>query len=313
MRIFRIYRFIATVAILLCPAFGVLWAQEADQGPKRIVSLAPSVTEVVFELDLEDRLVGVSKFCDYPEAAKELPRVGGFFDPNYEAILGLKPDLVILLTSHDEIKKRLESLGVKCLTVRHEKIPDILESIITIGKACGVETQAKTVVKQLKERTAAVVEKAENLAKVKVLMSIGRDLTGGSLGTIFAAGPDNLYDEMIGMVGGENVLADSKAAYPQLSGEGIILLKPDVIIELVGALPEGGPTVEQIRAHWDTLASLPAVKNDRVHVITGNYAVRPGPRYVQILEELARIIHPDVDWDAGEKSADAKEKADAKP
>jgi iron complex transport system substrate-binding protein len=265
--------------------------------PARIVSLAPSVTEVLFELGLGDRVVGVTRFCDYPKAAKKLPPVGGFFDPNYEAILALKPDLVILLSSGDEIRQRLERLGIATLTLRHETIPDILKSFETVGGACGVEAKARETVERLRRECEAVVKKTAGRPKTRTLVSVGRDLTAGNLGSVYAAGPGNLYDEIVGMVGGINVLADRKSAYPQVSAEAVLMLKPDVIVELTGELPADGPNPETIARHWRALGDIPAVKNNRVHVLTGNFAVRPGPRYVDIVRKMARLLHPELKWD----------------
>jgi iron complex transport system substrate-binding protein len=266
--------------------------------PKRIVSMAPSVTEVLYALELGPRTVGVTRFCDYPPEAKAKPKVGGFLDPNYEAIVALKPDLVVILTSHKNAVEHLKRLRLKTLVVRQECLADIDKSIVTIGEACGKQEEAKALLTDLRKRIQNVRTKIAGRQAPNVLVCVGRDLDGASLGSFYAAGRQNFYDEILTVVGATNVCASERIAYPQLSKEGLIRLDPDVILDVVGPPKKGTRDVEALRKQWLSIRQVKAVKNGRVHVIVGTRAMRPGPRYALFLEDVARIAHPEAKWES---------------
>ena len=264
----------------------------AADPPKRLISMAPNITETLFALELGGNVVGVTRFCDYPEQVKTIANVGGYVDPSYEAIVSLRPDLVILLTSHKEAARELAKLQIATLLVPHETVSDIHEAIRKIGAACGVPDKASALLEALTQRSIRVREKVAKESKPRVLICIGRDIESGQLAGLYFAGKNGFYDEIISMAGGINACTTENVAYPQLSAEGIIQLNPDVIIDLISHIgPKGKSTVE-IAAQWDTLAPVAAVRNKQVFVVVGNHALRPGPRYVEFLEELARLLHP---------------------
>ncbi len=262
--------------------------------PKRIVSLAPNITETLFALGLGDRVVGVSRFCDYPAEVKSIAQVGGFLDPSYEAIVGLEPDLVVLLTSHRDARRELEKMKLRVLVTPEETIAGIWESVRLIGETCGVPDEADRLLTQLTERTHAVEAATAGLSRPRVLVCIGRDMDTGTIASVYAAGKKTFYDEIIDAAGGINVLGDPSVPYPQLSAEGVIELNPDVIVDLINMIPPGGKTPDEIAHQWKTLPRVNAVTTGRVHVIVGSHALRPGPRYVQFLEEIARLLHPEA-------------------
>lgn len=264
-----------------------------SETPQRIISLAPSITEILFELDLGGQVVGVTDYCDYPAAVKTIAKVGGLFDPAYEEIVGLRPDLVILLTSHGEVKPELEKLNLRTLTVPHLTLEDIHASIRMIGEACGKKTEAAKLVNALEDRFTAVRKVLEGRPVPRVLLCIGRDTDSGRLGSINIAGGNDFYDAILEAAGGQNVYAGAAVSYPQLSAESIIGLNPDIIIDLVSQIRPGGKTALEIGRQWEHIPSLSAVQEGRVHVITGNQALRPGPRYIEFLEELAHVLHPE--------------------
>lgn len=265
-----------------------------DGYPQRIVSLAPSITEILFSLQLGDRIVGVTRYCDYPASAKALPQVGGYVDPNYEAIVSLRPDLVILLTSHRDAKVELEKMGFRTLTTPQYTVNDVHEAIRLIGECCGVPEKAGPMLDSLATRTRAVRHAIEGKAAPRVLVCIGRDTASGKLAGMYIAGRNGLYDDIIEMAGGANAYRDEKVGYPQLSADGVLQLDPDVIIDLVTHITPGGETTEQIARQWDPLRPVKAVRNRRVHVIVGTHALRPGPRYIEFLEQVARLLHPEA-------------------
>lgn len=262
--------------------------------PRRIISMSPSVTETVYLLGLGSKLVGVTRYCDYPEAAKELPKVGGYVDPNYEVIVALRPDLVILLTSHDAAARELKQLGIATLTTPHRTVEDVHEMIRLIGEACGAQEEAAAVLGTLEKRTESVRETVKDRPRPRVLVCIGRETESGRLAGMYVAANDGFYDKIVEMAGGVVACRNGSVPYPQVSVEGVIQLNPDVIVDLVSRIEPDGRSIEELARHWDQLRVVKAVRNGEVHVVAGDHALRPGPRYIQFLEELARLLHPEA-------------------
>jgi iron complex transport system substrate-binding protein len=261
--------------------------------PERIISMAPSTTETLFALGLGDRVVGVTRYCDYPAATAGVSKVGGYVDPSYEAIVSVRPDLVILLSSHREAKVELVKLGIGTLTVPHKTIADIDEAIRLIGKSCGAEDKADALLRELTGRSEAVRRAVEEKNRPSVLLCIGRDTDSGQLAAMYVAGREGFYDEIITMAGGANAYRDEQVPYPQLSAEGVIRLNPDVIVDLVSHINPGDKTPEEVKQQWSSLRTVTAVREGRVFVIVGHHALRPGPRYVEFAEQLVRLLHPE--------------------
>lgn len=262
--------------------------------PQRIVSLAPSTTEILFALQAGDHVVGVTRYCDYPPDVTSLPNVGGYVDPNYEAIVALKPDLVILLTVQRTAKTELERIGMRTLTIPQQTLTDIHEAIRRVGDACSVKDRADTLLGNLTSRSQAVRRAVEGKARPRVLICIGRDTASGKLAGIYVAGRNGFYEEIIAAAGGINAYQDETVAFPQLSAEGVLQLDPDVIIDLANRMDSAGMDADERSHQWDQLRPVKAVREGRVHVIVGNHALRPGPRYIEFLEQLARLLHPDA-------------------
>ncbi len=264
--------------------------------PQRIVSLAPSVTEVLFALDLGDRVVGVTQHCRYPHAALAKAKVGDYYQPDYEAIVSLEPDLVILLPEHEEAQEYLDRLGVKTLMVNHFTIEGVLDSILLIGKICGVEGLAQAMTKDMRKRMETIRKRIVGLPSPRVMVSVGRNMGSEGIKDIYICGRDGFYSEMIELAGGKNVYQGGEAKFPIVSGEGILRLNPQVILDVVPDLEESGWKEEKILQQWDLLPQVDAVAHRRVHLLSQGFAVIPGPRFILILEEMARLIHPEVRW-----------------
>lgn len=270
---------------------------EPAAAPERIVSMAPSLTETLFALGAGERVVGVTSFCDYPEEAASRTRVGGFFDPNYEVIVSLRPDLAVLLASQEEVKMRLEALGVRTLSVNHEQVTAIVDSITSIGQAVGCADKAREIVESMERRIERVRKKVEGLDRPTVLVSIGRNMGSEKLEEAYIAGPNSLYNDLLELAGGRNVCKTSGILYPSVSYEGILDLNPETIIDLVGDLSKTGQTRAQVEAQWMELRHVAAVENRRVYVVEDTYALRPGPRLVLTIETVARLLHPNAEWE----------------
>ncbi len=285
---------VLALLILSCQLHAAQSDSVGSAHPRRIVSLAPGTTEILFALGLGDRVVGVSRYCDYPPSATTIPEVGGYFDPSYEKIVSLEPDLTILLTSHRAAKAELEKLGLQTLTTPHETVADVHEAIGLIGEACGAERAADSLSTQLSRRSETVQRAVAGRDRPRVLVCIGRDTESGQLAGLYLAGNDDFYDEIIELAGGVNAYENASVAYPQVSAEGVIQLDPDVIIDLVSDMIPGNKKPEEIERQWYQLPTVSAVRNRRVFVIVGNRALRPGPRYVEFLEHMAELLHPDA-------------------
>jgi iron complex transport system substrate-binding protein len=282
------------VLVFLCNVASLVRAENPAELPKRIISLAPSTTEVLFALGLGDQVVGVTRYCDYPAPALSIAKVGGFLDPNYEEIVALKPDVTILLTSRQDVKRELGKLGVTTITVPHQTIGDIPKAIHSIGEVCGVKDRALAMVETLHKHSQAVSRAIEGRPRPRILVCIGRDPESGLLTGMYMAGRNRFYDEIIELAGGINVCEDEKVAYPQLSAEGVIQLNPDVIVDLVSRIKPVSKAPEEIIRQWDTLRVVTAVRKGRVYAIVGNHALRPGPRYIEFPEHMASLLHPHV-------------------
>jgi iron complex transport system substrate-binding protein len=252
--------------------------------PKKIVSVAPSATEVVFAIGAGDRVVAADDFSDYPAAAKALPKVGGF-KASPEKIVSFQPDLVLATTTGD-LASVLESQNLKVIVLEPADIEAVYKSIMLIGSVVDRDAQAKDLVTSMRSRIAAVAEKAKPTAKVRVL----HELDASDPSKIFVAGPGNFIDSMITTAGGTNVAASAKSAYPQLSSEEIVRSDPEVIV-LSDAAFGASPDVVAARPGW---SAITAVRMKRVHPIDPDIVSRPGPRLADAVEAYAKLLHPDV-------------------
>ena len=271
---------------------------DASASPERIISMAPSVTEVLFALEQGDKVVGVTRYCDYPPEALEKTAIGGFLDPNYEAVVALKPDLVVLLPIHTDAQLRMEQLGIRTLTVEHRTLDGILESITIIGDASGSRSEAESMLADIRTRMSHIEKITDNLPRPTILLSAGRGMGTGKLEEVYVAGKNQWYDEVITLAGGRNAFTDETIQFPALSGEGLYRLNPDVIIDMAPDLAGLGLTRQEVIREWDVMDKCSAVINNRVYVLDGDYTTIPGPRFIQVIEDVARVLHPDVDWDA---------------
>lgn len=262
----------------------------------RIISLAPSITEDLYALGLGNRVIGVTNFCTYPADAITKPSVGGIIDTNYEAILHLQPDLVVLMPAHVEAQSRLQELGIQTLTIDHRTLPGILNSIEAIGDACQVSERADALLASIHERLDTVRARTEGLDRPTVLISAGRSKDSDTIREVYAAGRGQWYDELITIAGGENVFTEQGMPFPSVTGEALVRLNPEIIVEMAPTAHSRGISPEKIIAQWDSLSEIEAVRNGRVHVLDGDYTTIPGPRIVRIVEDLALALHPEVDW-----------------
>jgi iron complex transport system substrate-binding protein len=256
--------------------------------PQKIVSLSPSNTEVVFALGLEDRLVGVTEYCNYPPEALEKEIVGGFSTPNIERIMELQPDLIIASTIHAEEVPRMEELGMTVLVIESSTLPDLYTSISLVAEVTGVTVNGEALIASIQQRiqaVEAVVGQILTEDRVLVYYEVYSD-------PLMSAGKLAFINEIISLAGGINIFEDIDESYPQISAEVVADRQPEVIL-----YPDYHGTAETViqamvsRPGWE---NVPAVVNGSVFAIADDSFARPGPRVVEAVEEAAKIFYPEL-------------------
>lgn len=255
----------------------------APRDPQRILTLAPSVTEIAFALGLGDRIVGVGDYCRWPPEVESKPRLGGLFDPNLERIVRLEPDLAILLPSEGDLGEKLRRLGIDVLVVRNETLEDVEAAILDIARRCGVEAAGE----KLLARLGQELKPLDLPGRPRVLLSIGRQ--PGQLSQILVPGPGTFLHQLLERLGAANVFADAPLPYPQVGLEEIVGRRPEVIVELQSQEVPVAVT-EGLRRDWEVFPRLPAIRNGRIHVVAGDYVLIPGPRLPLLYRDLATVL-----------------------
>jgi len=259
-----------------------------DKVPRRIVSHVPSSTEMLFALGLDEKVVGVSDYCDYPEAAKLKEKVGGFYNPSIEKIVELDPDLVFTYEGEELLMTQLDELGITYIVLQPKDMDGILKNIELVGKITGAESRAEELVENMQARIVSVTGQVKDAPHPRVFYAYAVT----DLNNPWTAGPGSFVDSLITMAGGENIGAKASIPWPQFSIEEVANSDPEVIIVNVKHGTAATP-VEEIRRHpvWRETS---AIKHDRIYTIDGNLVERSGPRIVQGLEDMAKIIHPEL-------------------
>ncbi|MCF6460922.1 cobalamin-binding protein [Clostridium sp. Cult3] len=255
-----------------------------EEAPEKIVSLAPSNTEILFSLGLGDNVVGVTSFCDYPEEAGTKEQVGGFQEINIERIIELETDMVFQYGPGDEnINNSLKEAGIKVISYEPETIDEVIDLINTIGKITGKTLEAEEITKDMMDRRDAIVEKIKDAEKVRVFYEIWHD-------PLTAAGPGSFMDELMALAGGDNIAKDADSPYPQFDVEKLIEMDPEVYLS-ADDMEERTPESIKQRPGYE---SITAIKNDKIYPLEPNIVSRPGPRIVDALELVAKAIHPEL-------------------
>ena len=253
--------------------------------PKRIVSLAPNITEILFSLGLDEEIVGVSIHCNFPEKTKSKVQVGSYISLDFEKITSLKPDLIIATGAGNtrDMVDRLGKLGFPSYVIYPKNFDDILRSILHIGEVVNREKEAREINEEMRKRSQWVVELTKGLPRPKVFIQIGDT-------PIVTVGRGSFADDLIRLVGGENIAGKEKEGYPRFGMEEILKRSPEVIV-ISSMNPKGD--YQKILREWNRWKTIPAVKNGRIHLIDSDLLDRPSPRIINGLEELARVLHPD--------------------
>ncbi len=282
------------VLIVICSGMFCCTPRQSEETgvPRRIISLSPNVTEILFAIGLGERVVGVTDVCKYPPEARAKPHVGTFPMPNIEQIVMLKPDLIILLPSYGETIDKFESLGLRMLVVKNDSIQDVLESIEEIATVTGANKAGQMLTDDIMQELERLREQRESRPHRCVLFVVGKN--PGTLQQIYAVGPGTFLDEMLQAAGGENILADAVSSYPIVSKEEIIARDPEVILD--ASIGES-PSEEQRRINlqlWKQLQTVSAVKHQRIYFIEDSQITIPGPRIPDNISYLMRLIYKDA-------------------
>jgi len=249
-----------------------------------VISLAPNLTEIVFAVDGGDRLVGDTDYCDYPEAAKQVAKVGDTLNPSLERIISLKPQVVLVSTASqlEVFTQQLESHQIAIFVTDPHDLEGVFRSITQIGEIVDRSAQAKQLVDQLRARTSAVESAVKNTRPIRVFFQLSGE-------PLYTAGHDAFVTDLMQRAGAISVTADVPSAWPKYSAESALAARPEAVI-----LPTGGSMGAANSSVNDALRTSPAVMSGKVYKINGDHLNRPGPRSVDGLEEMARYLHPEA-------------------
>jgi iron complex transport system substrate-binding protein len=282
---------------LALAALAGLWVAGAGlaEPPRRIVSTAPSITETLFALGLGERVAGVTTFCNYPEEARRLPKIGTYIQPNLEVIVGLRPDLVVVETNPIRLREKLEALGLRVLELQFTSVGDIYRSIERLGQAAAVPERAKALAGSIHSQLDEIRRRTAPLPERRMLLLVGR--TPNALEGLIAVGKASYLNELITIAGGANIFRDAPTAYPKVSLEEILARNPEVIVDMGEMARTRGVTEadkQRVVRLWERYPSLTAVRTRRVFAVASDIFVVPGPRMVEAARAFARMLHPEA-------------------
>ncbi len=265
------------------------WGREIklDKIPQRIVSHVPGITEMLFALGLDDKIVGVSDYCDYPEAAKAKPKVGGYYTPNIESVVAMNPDLVLTDGYVPELMSKLEGLGIPFIVIDPKDIDGVLRDIELLGNITDTQQRAAEINTDFEQRVDAVLFKVAPLSYIPKVFYVF-DATEPT--KPWTAGPGSFVDSLISMAGGWNIAAQAQEPWIQFNIEKLVDSDPEIILldSIMGTAVISQEELEGLPGWQD----LTAVKENRIYIINGDLVNRAGPRMVQGLEDIAKALHP---------------------
>jgi iron complex transport system substrate-binding protein len=277
----------------------VLWLAAAalapgQRPPQRIVSTAPSITELLYALGLGNRIVGVDRFSRYPPEVLRKQKIGDYANPNLEVIASLRPDLVMIPTNPVKLAERLRTLRLKVLEIDQEGIAKLYDSFRIVGQATGTVEQAAKLTSTVRGQLETIRARAAPLKRTRMMFVVGR--TPNRLDGLIVVGQASYLNEIIALAGGENVFRDAVASYPAVSLEEVLSRNPDVIVDMGDMADTVGVTEEhkrEVTSLWERLSSVTAVKQHRVYAVASDVYVVPGPRVVEAAKAFFEMLHPD--------------------
>jgi iron complex transport system substrate-binding protein len=272
--------------LTLLAAFAATLQGEA----RRIISLIPATTEMLFAMGASDRVIAVGSYDRFPTEVERLPRVGALLDPNVERIITMQPDLVVLYETQTELRAKLERAKIPYYSYTHRGLADITLTIRRLGTRVGATERADELAARIERELEAIRTRIAGSARPRTLLVFGRER--GTLRNINASGGEGFLHDMLETAGGADVFADMRRQSVLASTEMVLARAPDVIVELRYARGDDA-SPDDVRA-WDALPAVPAVRNHRIFVLQGEEFVVPGPRVAAATERLARTLHPEL-------------------
>jgi iron complex transport system substrate-binding protein len=284
---------VSALVVSACGGAQQRGGQDSDRSwPSRIISMIPATTEMLFAMGAGNRVIAVSSFDRYPPDVETLAKVGGLLDPAIERILAMKPDLVILYDTQQDLKQELTRAGIPTFNYKHQGLPDIMTTLRALGERVGAQETAESAASAIEQNLKSIKDRVATRPAPRTLLVFGRE--PGTLRSIQASGGYGFLHDLVEVAGGADVLADIRQQSVQMSTEMILTRAPEVLIQLHYGAEMPASRVEEERRVWSGLPALPAVKNNRVYVLFGDEFVVPGPRIAQAAERLARTLHPDL-------------------
>jgi iron complex transport system substrate-binding protein len=273
---------------LILAACGLLWlvgTPSAQTPPSRIISLVPAATEMLYAIGAGPRVVAVSSYDHEPPEVDRLPRVGALLDPDLERILGLQPDLVVMYGTQHDLQQQLSRAAIPAFSYKHGGLAEVTSTIRALGDRTGTAARANDVAGGIERDLADIRARVNGRSRPATLLVFGRE--PGTLRNLYASGGVGFLHDMLDVAGAVNVFAAEKRESVQASSETLLAVAPEVIIEL--HVEADGPV--DLTA-WQALPALPAVRANRVVVLTGTDLVTAGPRVAAATRRLAKALHP---------------------
>jgi iron complex transport system substrate-binding protein len=254
--------------------------------PNRVISLAPSITEILFAMGLDQKIAGVTSFCDYPNAALSKPKIGGFINPSIEKIISLRPDLIIGIRdgNRKETIIRLTDLGFSVYVVNPMSFDGVIKTMKNIGEITGRQVESMGIVMDMMNKKNHIVSLTRSLPKPKVFFQVGDD-------PIITVGRGTLADDLVHFAGGRSISEDETRSYPLYSIETILLKAPEIIV--ISSM-RGQKHSHDLMKKWQNWKNIPAVKMNSIYIVDSNLVDRPTPRIVEGLDVICRMIHPEI-------------------
>jgi iron complex transport system substrate-binding protein len=265
-------------------------ASGQDRTPRRIVSIVPAVTEMLFAIGAGPKVVAVSSFDTWPPEVTALPKVGALLDPDIEQIIRLRPDMVVVYGGDSELGAKLRRAGIRTYPYVMGGLANLTKTMRELGREIGLAAGADSAAAAIEARLDAIRRRGAGRPRPRTLLVFGRE--PGALRAIDASGGVGFLSDIVDLAGGENVLGNVKRESVRISTEEILAAKPDIIIDLHYGRTLGPEQIDRERAAWKMLTSVPAVRDGKVALLVGNEFVVPGPRLVDAAEAIADVIRP---------------------
>jgi iron complex transport system substrate-binding protein len=276
----------------------VFWAtrpatlQQRTPSAVRIVSLVPALTEMLFAIGAGPQVIAVSSYDEFPPEVKSLPRVGALLDPDMERILALRPDLVVSYGSQTDVQAQLARAKIRVFSYRHAGLAGVFTTLKDLGAAVGRPAESDKLAREIRTGLETVQARVRGRPQPRTLLVFERD--PASLRGVYVSGGVGFLHDMLGIAGGVNVFGDVARQSVQPSIETMLARAPEVILEVRATGLLAATDVAQAKRVWGALAAVPAVKQGRIEILTGEHLVVPGPRVVQATDAFARALHPEV-------------------